>query len=713
MDHRNRDYSDGGPDTRLGETSARNSIESEPIQSRRVPISLEDMKRMKEAQEQETSKPVFLTKAQRRAIALKEREAEVAAQRQAPVPSSSSHTDSRRDYSSYSERDSRRQGYNHSANGNSSLSYRESESLSKQEQREREAELEQIRKEKLGLVEVKKRKALNSKDKVLTKVTYWDDSEDTGAQEISSIYRDRAESKPQFGRGSLAGMGDSEDDFDHSRGDSHRHGGRGPQDHSSQSHRGSSHGGGNGGRRGGRNEGGGGGGGSSHRSGAPEEYSWTKKPIEDMSVRDWRILREDFEIAVKGTSVPNPLRVWDEAALPDWTLRAIKDANYAHPTAIQRQAIPIGLQGRDMIGIAETGSGKTASFLIPLLIHISKLPKSTSTITESEGPYACILAPTRELAMQIKMEADKFAKYANCRTVLLIGGEDLQGQVSELRKGCEIIVATAGRLVDLLNNAWLVLTHCHYVVLDEGDRMIDMGFEEQLLQILDAMPATKSGNSEVDKYQNILRNTVLFSATMPPAIERIANKYLRNPVTVTVGDAGKTVDRIKQNVEFYKSDGDKRRRLQELLLHGPKPPIIIFMNHKASCDAIAKFVEKLGFSAVVLHAGKSQEGREWAITEFKQYRADVLVATNVAGRGLDVKGVTHVINFDLPDNIEEYVHRIGRTARAGMDGMATSFLTQNDDKIMPALKQLLQKTNSKIPREMNEMLSHSSIRPVF
>lgn len=637
----------------------------------RVPVSLEDLKKMKETQEAEQSKPVFLTKAQRRALAVKEREAEVAAQRASTGSSEASRNDSRYSSSSRYGGDASGGGYYGEESENRGYrEYRESHSSSRQEQLERERELELIRKEKLGLIEVQKRKVPKGSERVLTKVTHWDNSEDTGAKEISSVYLKRAEALPQFGRGSRAGMEIDEEETK-------------PVSDAKTSKSSSS------------------------------SYSWQKKSLSEMTTRDWRILREDFEIAVKGTGVPNPLRSWAESELPDWALRAIKDANYISPTPIQRQTIPIGLEGRDMIGIAETGSGKTASFLLPLLVHISKLPRTKSSVTESEGPYACILAPTRELAMQIKTEADKFAKYADCRTVLLIGGDDLQGQVSELRKGCEIIVATAGRLCDLLNNAWLVLSQCHYVVLDEGDRMIDLGFEEQLLQILDAMPAAKSGNSANDKYSNVLRTTVLFSATMPPAVERIANKYLRNPVTVYVGDVGKAVDRIKQNVEFCKSDADKRRRLQELLLRGPKPPIIIFMNHKASCDATARYVEKLGFSTAVLHAGKSQEAREWAITEFKEFRVEVLVATNVAGRGLDVKGVTHVINYDLPDSIEEYTHRIGRTGRAGLDGTATSFLTQNDDKILPGLKQLLQKTNSKIPRELNEMLGNSSVRPVY
>lgn len=697
-------YRDNGygreDDERLGggrrETFANPQTENGGFSGRKVPISLEDLKKMKEAQASEQSKPVFLTKAQRRALALKEREAEVAAQRSQESASHSSFSDSR--YSSSGNRggDANRERDRRSENSNYDFpSYGERPPMSKQEQMERDRELDLIRKEKLGMIEVKKRKVPKGSDRILTKPTYWEDTEDTGAQEISSIYKHRSEALPQFGRGSLAGMDTDDLDFESS---SHSRPGQSDSHHRDTHY--------SRGRDSGDAKG------RSNGSTSKTTYSWESKPLNEMTTRDWRILREDFSITVKGNGVPNPMRSWSESNLPDWALRAIKDAKYTEPTPIQRQAIPIGLEGRDMIGIAETGSGKTASFLLPLLVHISKLPRSKSSITESEGPYACILAPTRELAMQIKIEADKFSMHANCRTVLLIGGEDIQGQVSELRKGCEIIVATTGRLCDLLNNAWLVLSQCNYVVLDEGDRMIDMGFEDQVLQILDAMPAAKDDPSK-DRFQNVLRTTVLFSATMPPPVERIANKYLRNPVTINVGDVGKAVDRIKQVIEFCKSDNDKRRRLQELLIHGPKPPIIIFMNHKASCDATAKFVEKFGFSTAVLHSGKSQEARDWAITEFKEHRVEILIATNVAGRGLDVRGVTHVINYDLPKSIDEYVHRIGRTGRAGMNGLATSFLTQDDDTIAASLKQLLTKTNNKVPRELNDMISQSSVRPVY
>ena len=668
----------------------------------RVPISLEDLKRKKEQEEATESKPVFLSKAERRSRAIAERQAAVDAMKSG---SPGVNSEARSSHNQVPSVSSYGGGYD-------------------------AREVERIRKEKLGVLVLSKRKAVSggTAQRTLTKVTHWDDSEDTSRDAYEAQWHHQSSSiKHGFGRGHVGGFASLDDDDGFQGGHGGHHGGHHSGHHPKRDEKS-----------------------NVSSSSTPSSFSWSKKPLGDMTLRDWRIMREDFEIAVKGKGeIPNPLRNWKESSLPDWALKAIDDAGYIEPTAIQRQSIPIGLEGRDLIGLAETGSGKTAAFLLPLLVHIDKLKKdikatsngsSASMLADEEsddvkGPYAAVLAPTRELAMQIKNEADKFSQYADCRTVLLIGGEDESKQISALRQGADIVVATPGRLVQLLKDAWISLSQCRYVVLDEGDRMIDLGFEEQLLFILDSMPGadgnyassttTKSpfgrpssqsktsGSSATATIRNAERTTILFSATMPPPIEKIANKYLRSPVTIYVGDVGKAVERIRQNVEFTKTDNEKRNRLTSLLRYGPKPPIIIFLNHKASCDAIGKMIEKQGFRVSVLHSGKSQEAREAAISQFKQAQSDVLVATNVAGRGLDVKGVTHVINYDLPDNIQEYTHRIGRTGRAGLDGTATSFLSSTDDKILAPLKALLQKTNQKIPKELNDMLSHSSLRPVF
>lgn len=765
----------------------------------RVPISLEDLKRKKKEEEMAQSKPMYASKAERRERALAERKAAVDALKANSAARSTGESHHAQPYQSFQSHttSSSRQGTHQQAGENS-------QHYSSQHVPFMDAkEVEKIRQEKLGVVTLHQRKAVQgASQRVLTKVTHWDDSEDTSKDSYESMWHHQSTSiRHGFGRSHVGGKMDLDDEEEgeeevkrngssvshhnggggghhhHNQGHHHQNQGNGrtSQQHSSQVSSNSQH------SLNGQSSS------SSGASSAPS-FSWSKKSLSDMTLRDWRIMREDFEISVKGRGeIPNPLRQWSESPLPEWALRAIHDAGYTSPTAIQRQAIPIGLEGRDLIGLAETGSGKTAAFLLPLLVHIVNLKtelvkkKQENTMVSSNanssqngsrmdddeneddlrGPYATVLAPTRELAMQIKAEADKFSQYADCRTVLLIGGEDESRQISALRQGADIIVATPGRLVQLLKDAWISLSQCRYVVLDEGDRMIDMGFEDQLLFILDSMPGSEApadlnskspfgggggrnhhqsstsslsnkasshhqggssrhGNSsssastqQTPSHRSSERTTILFSATMPPPIEKIANRYLRNPVTIYVGDVGKAVERIRQNVEFYKSDAEKRNRLSSLLRFGPKPPVIIFLNHKASCDAIGKMIEKLGFRVSVLHSGKSQEGRESAISQFKLAQTDVLVATNVAGRGLDVKGVTHVINYDLPDNIQEYTHRIGRTGRAGLDGTATSFLSPSDDKILAPLKSLLQKTNQKVPKELSDMLAHSSLRPVF
>lgn len=262
-----------------------------------------------------------------------------------------------------------------------------------------------------------------------------------------------------------------------------------------------------------------------------DERHWTQKSLNEMTERDWRIFREDYNIAIKGGRIPNPLRSWKESGLTKSILEIIDKCGYREPTPIQRQAIPIGLQNRDIIGVAETGSGKTLAFLIPLLVWITSLPKIERQEEIDQGPYAIILAPTRELAQQIEEETMKFASALEIRTVAVIGGISREDQGFKLRLGVEIVIATPGRLIDVLENRYLVLSRCTYIVLDEADRMIDMGFEGDVQKILDHMPVTnlKPDTDEAEDEEKLMANyaskhkyrqTVMFTATMPPAIER-------------------------------------------------------------------------------------------------------------------------------------------------------------------------------------------------
>jgi len=430
-----------------------------------------------------------------------------------------------------------------------------------------------------------------------------------------------------------------------------------------------------------------------------DDRHWTDKALEKMTQRDWRIFREDYNIAIKGGNIPNPIREWDEAGLPDEINRVIKDVGYLKPTPIQRQAIPIGLQNRDIIGVAETGSGKTAAFLLPLLVWIQSLPKTTVIEDADQGPYAIIMAPTRELAQQIEEESNKFGTPLGIRTVAVIGGLSREEQGFKLRMGCEIVIATPGRLIDVLENRYLVLSRCTYIVMDEADRMIDMGFEPDVQKILDHMPLTNSkpDTDEAEdttsllanlKSKNKYRQTVMFTATMPPQVERLARTYLRRPAVVYIGSIGRPVERVEQRVHVIK-ENDKRNKLIQILNQGIDPPIIIFVNQKKGADVLAKSLEKMGYNAATLHGGKGQEQREHALSGLKAGDKDILVATDVAGRGIDIKDVSMVINYDMAKSIEQYTHRIGRTGRAGKSGVAITFITQESAELFYDLKQML------------------------
>ncbi|XP_026192501.1 DEAD-box ATP-dependent RNA helicase 21 [Cyclospora cayetanensis] len=437
------------------------------------------------------------------------------------------------------------------------------------------------------------------------------------------------------------------------------------------------------------------------------EGHWSTKKREEMTERDWRIFREDFEIYLKGGRVPPPIRTWAEAELPWELIEAVKQANYERPTPIQMQAIPIALEMRDLIGIAETGSGKTAAFVLPMLTYVKQLPSLTEE-TSQDGPYALILAPSRELALQIEEETQKFASFCSCRSVAVVGGRSAENQAFLLRQGVEIVIGTPGRVRDCLERAYTVLNQCNYVVLDEADRMIDLGFEEVVNAILDAIPTTnlKSQDEALALQQELqakaghrlYRLTQMFSATMPPALERLARKYLRAPSYISIGDPGAGKRAIEQRVEFI-SEARKKQRLQELLEES-EPPVMVFVNQKKSADALAKALSKLGFSTIALHGGKAQENREAALSFFKEGSYDVLVATDVAGRGIDVEGVRLVVNFDMPKEIEQYLHRIGRTGRAGKKGLAISFLTEEDSGIYFDLVKVMRSANCQVPLEL-------------
>ncbi|CAM8953084.1 unnamed protein product [Rhodiola kirilowii] len=428
---------------------------------------------------------------------------------------------------------------------------------------------------------------------------------------------------------------------------------------------------------------------------------WSHKKLDEMTDRDWRIFREDFNISYKGSKIPRPMRNWAESKLTPELLKAVERLGYNKPSPIQMAAIPLGLQQRDVIGIAETGSGKTAAFVLPMLTYISRLPPMTEE-NEEEGPYAVVMAPTRELAKQIEDETVKFAHYLGIKVVSIVGGQSIEEQGFKIRQGCEVVIATPGRLIDCLERRYAVLNQCNYVVLDEADRMIDMGFEPQVVGVLEAMPSSnlkpENEDEELDE-KKIYRTTYMFSATMPPAVERLARKFLRNPVVVTIGTAGKATDLISQHVIMV-NESEKMYELQKLLDELRDKTAIVFVNTKKTADGVSKGLDKSGYRVTTLHGGKSQEQREISLDGFKTNRYNVLVATDVAGRGIDIQDVAHVINYDMPGNIEMYTHRIGRTGRAGKTGVATTFLTFHDTEVFYDLKQMLVQCNSHVPPEL-------------
>mmetsp|Transcript_16321 Transcript_16321/g.39113 ORF Transcript_16321/g.39113 Transcript_16321/m.39113 type:complete len:722 (-) Transcript_16321:859-3024(-) len=555
--------------------------------------------------------------------------------------------------------------------------------------RQQEKELAQIKEHYLGMRREKK-KVQKPSEKFRNIFTFeWDTSEDTNRDDSNPIYQEKREPQLLFGRGFRAGIDVREQRRQNNFYDElvKRRAEQSGEDISAFVKA--------------RNQ--------ADEKGAslksrdieendPAKRHWTEKKREEMNDRDWRIFREDFEIYIKGGRVPAPIRTWAESPLPWELLEAVRKVGYAKPTAIQMQAIPIALEMRDCIGIAETGSGKTAAFVLPMLTYVKQLPPLNDE-TSQDGPYALVLAPSRELALQIEEETKKFASFCQCRSVAVVGGRNAESQAFELRRGCEVVIGTPGRVKDCLEKSYTVLNQCAYLVLDEADRMIDMGFEEIVNWILDQIPSSnlKSENEDQATKEELeakaghrkYRITHMFSATMPPAVERLARKYLRAPAYISIGDPGAGKRAIEQRLEFM-AEAKKKQRLQEILEEAT-PPVMVFVNQKKVADVLAKSLDKMNFKATSLHGGKAQEIREAALAGFKDGTYDVLVATDVAGRGIDVEGVQHVINFDMPKNIEDYTHRIGRTGRAGKKGVSTSFVTDEDSHLLQDLRTLVRR----------------------
>lgn len=355
--------------------------------------------------------------------------------------------------------------------------------------------------------------------------------------------------------------------------------------------------------------------------------------------------------------------------------KAVAEMGYESMTPIQAQAIPVVLTGQDVMGAAQTGTGKTAAFSLPLLQRLLK-HENTSTSPARHPVRALVLLPTRELADQVAAQVKLYSKYINLRSAVVFGGMDMKPQTIELKKGVEILVATPGRLLDHIEAKNVVLNQVEYVVLDEADRMLDIGFLPDLERILSFLPKQ--------------RTTLLFSATFSPEIKRLANSYLQNPVTIEVARPNETASTVSQH--FYSvSDDDKRRALKQLVVQNKINQAFVFVNSKLGCARLARSLEREGLKTTALHGDKSQDERLKALEAFKSAEVDLLICTDVAARGLDIKDVPAVFNFDVPYNAEDYVHRIGRTGRAGASGLAISFVNGSDTRLIGDIEKLIKK----------------------
>jgi ATP-dependent RNA helicase RhlE len=369
---------------------------------------------------------------------------------------------------------------------------------------------------------------------------------------------------------------------------------------------------------------------------------------------------------------------------------ALKAENYLKPTPIQAQAIPLLTEGRDLLGIAQTGTGKTAAFALPILHRLSL----EHTQRTPGAPRALILAPTRELARQIGERFTAYGRKLPLTSAVIFGGVSQHHQVKALKAGVDILIATPGRLLDLFNQRHVRLDKVSILVLDEADRMLDMGFIHDVRKVVAACKSK--------------RQTLLFSATMPPAIAKLANDILHNPERIDVSPKTIAVDRIDQRVYFIGAK-DKRALLDELLANPAKDRVLVFTRTKRGANRVCKQLKQSGIAADALHGNKAQNARVRALEAFRAGKVRVLVATDIAARGIDVPNISHVINYELPNEPESYVHRIGRTARAGAEGAALSFCDQSERPYLRAIEQLMKRKVTVVEHRLVDTTSETEV----
>jgi superfamily II DNA/RNA helicase len=398
------------------------------------------------------------------------------------------------------------------------------------------------------------------------------------------------------------------------------------------------------------------------------------------------------QITLKGRDIPRPLEQFEEAGFPDFVMANLRRQGFEKPTPIQSVGWPIALQGRDMVGIAQTGSGKTLAYVLPAVVHINHQPR----LERGDGPIALVLAPTRELAQQIQQVTNEFGAAARVRNTCVFGGAPKGGQARDLEKGVEIVIATPGRLIDFLESGKTNLRRCTYLVLDEADRMLDMGFEPQIRKIVEQVRPD--------------RQTLMWSATWPKEVRALAEDFFQDYIQINVGSLTLSANHSILQIIDVCQEHEKENKLRLLLDEigqEPENKTIIFVETKRKVDQITREMRKVGWPAMCIHGDKSQNERDWVLQEFRANRAPILVATDVAARGLDVEDVKFVINYDYPNCSEDYVHRIGRTGRSAKTGTAYTFFTKTNSKQAKDLIDVLREANQVVNPKLYELMESS------
>ncbi len=478
------------------------------------------------------------------------------------------------------------------------------------------------------------------------------------------------------------------------------------------------HGGDGGGHQGGgpprnsrwNNSGGGGGGGRGHRRGSYVNEKGFHGSLQPDPCREQLLFKsiehntqginfdkyDDIPIETSGENVPDPVNIFTEEMLGPELFRCTELCGYSKPTPVQKYSIPIGILGRDLMACAQTGSGKTAGFLFPTLISLLRSggapPPEGESVRRAQCPVALVLAPTRELASQIYDEAQRFCFRTGIAPVVIYGGAEVRLQTQQLDMGCDLLVATPGRLVDMVERGRVDLRNIRFLVLDEADRMLDMGFEPQIRRIV------------VDMGMSLNRQTFMFSATFPRDIQQLAADFMRDYVFLAVGRVGSASKDVIQTVQYVESH-EKVDVLMKMLNSLEGKLVLVFTETKRGAEQLEFRLHNEGFPASSIHGDKSQWEREEALRRFKTGKTPILVATDVAARGLDISNVAQVVNYDLPSNIDDYVHRIGRTGRVGNIGNAMSFMNDKNRGIARDLADLLLESDQVCPPWLKSMMS--------